>query len=82
MPSHIEKMRARARLDQTPAPVDDDSLRQVGEEAAAIVRQAQAQHGPRSTELLASAVDDVSRNYYQYLMRRRHRGHRSPDGDA
>ena len=82
MPSHIERTRARARLAQTPAPVDDDSLRQVGEEAAAIIREARQRRSLNSEELLAKAVDDVSRSYYHYLMRRYHRGNRPSGGDA
>ena len=82
MPSHIESARARARLAETPAPVDEDSLRKVQDEAAAIVREAQRNRSPSWRDPLASVVDDVGRSYYQYLMRRRHRGHRRSGGDA
>jgi hypothetical protein len=81
MPSRNERKRARAHRAETPSPVDDDNLRKVEEEAGAIIREAQGNRSPCSMDLLTSAVDDVSRSYYQYLMRRR-RGHRPPGGDA
>lgn len=80
MTSYVERTRARARLAQTPAPVDNDSLRKIEEEAVAIIREAKQRRSHGSEELLARAVDDVSRSYCQYLMRR-HRGRAPPNGN-
>jgi hypothetical protein len=81
--AYCERERARARLAETPAPDNRDDLRKFEEEAATIIRQAGGHRSPSSTELLASAVDDVSRSYYQYLMiRPLHRGRRRPLGEA
>lgn len=79
--SHTERARARLRLAETPAPVDTDNLGGLEEEAAAIVRGATERRSRSSDELLTEAVDDVSRSYYRYLMRR-HRGHTPPRGNS
>ena len=77
------RVSARARLHaETPAPFDLDYPPAVQEEAAAIIEKARGLSGPTSDELLARAVNDVSRSYYHYLMRRRLRGHKPPGGEA
>jgi len=81
MPSRreSERARARARLQaETPAPVDDGSLLSVQEEAEAIIHEAKGRSPSTAKELAASAINDVSRSYYQYLMERRCRHSKPP----
>jgi hypothetical protein len=74
---------ARAKLQtEAPAPLDQDRLGAAQEQAAALIKEARGLSRATSQELLDRSVDDVSRSYYQYLMRRRHRGHRPPGDDA
>jgi|tagenome__1003787_1003787.scaffolds.fasta_scaffold17221603_1 hypothetical protein len=80
MPMRQERVRARARAQlqtETPAPLDDGTLLKIQEEAAAIIREAKGR-SPSSSELVASAIDDVSRSYYKYLLDRRCRGPKPP----
>jgi hypothetical protein len=81
MPSRNESALARAKLEnETPAPVDDGSLLKVQEEAAAIIREAQDRNPSSSDEFVASAIDDVNRSYYNYLIYRRCRRSKPPQG--
>jgi hypothetical protein len=78
-----ESALARAKLQtEAPVPKDQDRLRAAGEQAAALIEEAKGLSRATSQELLDRSVDNVSRSYYQYLMRRRHRGHRPPGGGA
>jgi hypothetical protein len=74
---------ARAKLQtETPVPFDQHRLLAAQEQAAAIIEEAKGLSRATSQELVERSVDDVGRSYYKYLMRRRHRGHRFPGGDA
>jgi len=77
MPSPKERDRARAKTRlqaETPLPLDDRTLLKMEKEAAAFLREAVARNPPRSTGPVDSAINDVSRSYYSYLMGRRSRG--------
>jgi hypothetical protein len=80
MPSLKERDRALARASlqrETPRPVDQDTLIRMEEQAAAVIRQAR---GSTPSGPIASAVEDVSRSYYSYLMKSRCRGPKPPAG--
>ena len=82
MPSLKERDRARARASlqrETPRPVDQDTLIRMEEQAAAVIRQARGST-PSNPGPIASAVEDVSRSYYSYLMKNRCRGPKPPAG--
>jgi len=69
MPSSKERDRARARAmleAETPRPLDECTLLKVEEEAAVVLREAK---GAFSNE--PTAINDVNRSFYQYLLRRR-----------
>ncbi len=65
-----EKARALARLEaETPMPTDDVALLKIRQEAGAIISEAK-ERGSASSELLGATIDEVGRNYYEYLRRR------------
>ena len=74
MISRDEKTRAQSRLQaQAPAPVDVARLRQVEEEAAALVREARSRNPLACEKPVANVIQDHSESYSQYLMTRRYR---------
>ena len=69
-----QKTRAQSRLQaQAPAPVDMARVRQVEEEAAALVQEARRRNPLACEKPVANVIQDHSEVYYRYLMRRRHR---------
>ena len=84
MPLRQERARARARAQlqsESPAPPDDAALLKIQEEAAAIIREAIDRSPSGSDPQGASAIDDVGRSYYEYLLRRRCRRPNSRESD-
>ena len=71
-----EKTRAQHSLQaQAPAPADEAGLRHAEEEAAALFREARSRDPLASEKPVESVIHDLSESYYyQYLLRRRHRG--------
>ncbi len=68
MISRDEKTRAQSRLQaQAPAPVDVARLRQVEEEAAALIREARSRNPLACKKPVANVIHDHSESYYQFL---------------
>jgi hypothetical protein len=68
MPSRDERVRARARLLETPIS-DDESLPKLQEQAESYVREAKR----RNTQELdvSTLIDAVARDYFRHVVRRR-----------
>jgi hypothetical protein len=73
MPSRNESMRARERLESATPISDDANLLKLDEEAAEYVREVRRRNALGTDELVSTVVDEVARNYFQYILRKQAR---------
>jgi hypothetical protein len=73
MPSRNESMRARERLESATPISDDANLLKLDEEAAEYLRKVRRRNALGTDELISTVVDEVARNYFQYILRKQAR---------
>ena len=66
-------MRARERLESATPISDDANLLKFDEEAAEYVREVRRRNALGTDELVSTVVDEVARNYFQYILRKQAR---------
>jgi hypothetical protein len=66
-------MRARERLESATPISDDANLLKLDEEAAEYVREVRRRNALGTDELVSTVVDEVARNYFQYILRKQAR---------
>jgi hypothetical protein len=66
-------MRARERLESATPISDDANLLKLDEEAAEYLRKVRRRNALGTDELISTVVDEVARNYFQYILRKQAR---------